>query len=85
MSVRSADRISPTQASTQTCLPALSRPSYGSQNPLLWDFSHSRVSHSIVEIFSLLEPPFDILLMGFSPLGAQTLAYELSSSEAMGE
>ena len=35
--------------------------------------------------FPLLKPPFDIPLMKLPPLGAQILAYGLSSFELMGE
>jgi len=66
----------------QTCLRALSRPSYKNRNPPLWDFSHTE-SPTLLQEFSLSEPSFNVPLMRFFSFGAQTLAYGLLSSEPM--
>jgi len=46
-------------------------------------FSHPE-SSTLLQALPLSEPPLDVLLMGFSLLGAQALAYGLPSSEPTG-
>ena len=71
--------FSHSEVSKQTCPRALSAILRESKSSAV-GFSHSK-SPTLLQEFSLSEPPLDVLLMGFSPLGTQALAYRLLSSE----